>query len=115
MLQGMLSLTFSSPQGARSIPPVDSHEDTRKLERSMNRGDPKMLKRNGFWTVVLWVTLAFGASFPVAAQKAKDESPDLKRAREALDKYKDPVAAIHDGYFSTLGCVTYPKPGAPGH
>jgi hypothetical protein len=38
----------------------------------------------------------------------------LKRAREALDKYKDPVAAVHDGYFSTLGCVTYPKPGAAG-
>ena len=65
-------------------------------------------------SVALGVAIALGASFPVLGQKAKDDSPDLKRARESLDKYKDPVAAIHDGYFSTLGCVTYPKPGKPG-
>ena len=70
--------------------------------------------KNAFRTVALGVVVAFGASFSVLAQKAKDESPDLKRAREALDKYKDPVAAIHDGYFSTVGCVTYPKAGQPG-
>jgi len=50
-----------------------------------------------------------------AAEKpAKPLSPDLQRAREALAKYKDPVAAVHDGYLSTLGCVTYPKAGGPG-
>ncbi len=48
------------------------------------------------------------------AQEPKNLAPELQRAREALDKYKDPIAAIHDGYFSTLGCVTYPKAGAPG-
>lgn len=53
------------------------------------------------------------ASLPAQAQTPK-LTPELQKAREALDKYKDPVAAIHDGYFSTLGCVTYPKPGAPG-
>jgi hypothetical protein len=26
--------------------------------------------------------------------------------RAALDKYQDPIQAIHDGYFSTLGCVS---------
>lgn len=51
--------------------------------------------------------------WPAVAQTGK-LSPDLQKAREALDKYKDPVAAVHDGYFSTVGCVTYPKPGAPG-
>ena len=48
------------------------------------------------------------------AQDAKKLPADLQRVREALDKYKDPVAAVHDGYFSTLGCVTYAEPGAPG-
>ena len=74
-----------------------------------------MVGRQAFRSILLGVAVAFGASFPAAAQKAKDDSPDVKRAREALNKYKDPVAAIHDGYFSTLGCVTYPKPGQPGH
>ena len=58
--------------------------------------------------------IALGASTTAAAQAAKELSPELKRTRDALDKYKDPVAAVHDGYFSTLGCVWYPKPGAPG-
>jgi len=74
-----------------------------------------MAGRQAFRSILLGVVVAFGASFPAAAQKAKDDSPDMKRAREALSKYKDPVAAIHDGYFSTLGCVMYPKPGQPGH
>lgn len=37
--------------------------------------------------------------------------PDLVATRAALDKYQDPVAAIRDGYFSTLGCVDYPRGG----
>jgi len=41
-------------------------------------------------------------------------TPELQKVRAALDKYKDVVAAVHDGYFSTVGCVTYPKAGAPG-
>jgi hypothetical protein len=48
------------------------------------------------------------------AKQPKDLTPELKQVRDALDKYRDPVVAIHDGYFSTLGCVTYPKAGAAG-
>ena len=35
--------------------------------------------------------------------------------RSALEKYKDPYVAIHDGYFSTVGCVEFDRPGAAGH
>jgi len=64
---------------------------------------------------IAWgLAVALCASASAFAQAPKDLSPELKAARDALDKYKDPVVAIHDGYFSTLGCVTYPKPGAPG-
>jgi hypothetical protein len=48
-----------------------------------------------------------------AAEQAPKLSPELERAREALAKYKDPVTAVRDGYFSTLGCVHY-KEGAMG-
>jgi hypothetical protein len=41
-------------------------------------------------------------------------SPELEKARAALDKYRDPVLAVHDGYFSTLGCVEFPEGGREG-
>lgn len=40
--------------------------------------------------------------------------PELEKVRAALDKYQDPYVAVHDGYFSTVGCVEYPQAGAPG-
>ena len=64
---------------------------------------------SGF-TLVLFIL----ASAPAAAENPKEMTPELQKLREALDKYRDPVMAIHDGYFSTLGCVEYPKPGAAG-
>ncbi len=68
------------------------------------------------WTVVYWIVvlLAPFAARPVVAQ-AKPEAPDLSAVRAALEKYKDPYVAIHDGYFSTLGCVEFERPGAAGH
>ena len=41
-------------------------------------------------------------------------SPELQSVRKLLDKYNDPVVAVHDGYLSTLGCVAYPKGGGEG-
>jgi hypothetical protein len=35
----------------------------------------------------------------------------LAAVRAALDKYQDPIVAIREGYFSTLGCVDYPEGG----
>jgi hypothetical protein len=37
--------------------------------------------------------------------------PELEQVRTALDKYQDPFVAVHDGYFSTVGCVEYPSAG----
>lgn len=52
------------------------------------------------------------------AQAAKAGRPslpaDLSAVRAALDKYQDPIAAVHDGYFSTLGCIDYPEGGSMG-
>ncbi len=41
--------------------------------------------------------------------------PELERVRTALEKYQDPVVAIHDGYHSTLGCVEYAEGGMGIH
>ena len=70
---------------------------------------------SGHSIFLLAATLATGPLIqPAAAQRPKPE-PDLSSVREGLKKYQDPFAAIHDGYFSTLGCVEIAKPGAPGH
>jgi hypothetical protein len=64
--------------------------------------------------IVRMTALATILVAPPAAGQAKPE-PDLSQVRAALEKYKDPYVAIRDGYFSTLGCVEFEKPGAAGH
>jgi hypothetical protein len=50
-----------------------------------------------------------------AAAETKAAAADLAAIRAALKKYEDPYVAVHDGYFSSVGCVEIGKPGAPGH
>lgn len=40
--------------------------------------------------------------------------PELESVRTALDKYRDPIVAVHDGYLSILGCIYYPEGGGEG-
>lgn len=49
------------------------------------------------------------------ALPAPELPPELAEVREALRKYEDPVVAVRDGYFSTLGCVEYPEGGMGVH
>jgi len=50
---------------------------------------------------------------PAAAQMP-DLPPELASARSVLDKYADPIVAVHDGYLSTVGCIDYPKGASEG-
>ncbi len=56
-----------------------------------------------------WIAL----SVPQAHAQAPALSPELEKVRAAFEKYEDPVMAVHDGYFSTLGCIELTK-GGPG-
>lgn len=49
-----------------------------------------------------------------AQAQQPDLPPELAAVRTQLAKYKDPIAAVYDGYFSTLGCVEYPEGGKEG-
>ena len=49
------------------------------------------------------------------AARPSETSAELQKVKAALDKYQDPLVAVHDGYFSTLGCVEYPEAGPAGH
>ena len=62
---------------------------------------------------------AFLGAAPGAGAETDGSVPALPRelepVRTALEKYRDPIAAVHDGYFSTLGCVQYPDGGMGVH
>ena len=55
------------------------------------------------------ICLAASACFISAnlVNAAEALPPELEKLKAALEKYKDPVVAVRDGYFSTLGCVKY--------
>ena len=40
--------------------------------------------------------------------------PELQNVRKLLDKYNDPIVAVHDGFYSTVGCIDYPQGGGEG-
>src|SRR6185436_3192633 len=61
------------------------------------------------------LSLALPASAAIAqtTQPALPKLPaNLTAVRAALDKYKDPITAVREGYFSTVGCVDYPAGGS---
>ncbi len=65
--------------------------------------------------LLIAVAIALHLSALPARAQGPALSPELEQVRAALARYEDPVLAIHDGYFSTLGCIEYPRPAAPGH
>jgi len=50
----------------------------------------------------------------LAAQAQPSLTPELAKVRASLDKYRDPVVAVHDGYMSLLGCIEYPEGSEEG-
>ena len=58
----------------------------------------------GVFALLVIVSLPFGGA-RAAGGALPPLPPALEKVRAHLAKYRDPVAAVHDGYFSTLGCV----------
>jgi len=70
----------------------------------------EMLRRAA--VALAWTIVAAGAANAQAGPANEPVLPaNLVATRTALARYRDPVAAIRDGYLSTLGCVDYPKGG----
>jgi hypothetical protein len=64
------------------------------------------------------VASCFAVLFAAAAQPAlaqnKPLTPELQSVRKLLDKYNDPIVAVHDGFYSSVGCISYPNGGGEG-
>ncbi len=72
-----------------------------------------MNSRSRYWLLLPAVALSLALPVSLTAQgsapAAKVLAPDdLATAKAALAKYSDPLAAIKDGYFSTLACIDFP-------
>src|SRR5690349_7473698 len=48
------------------------------------------------------------------AQGGAALTPELQNVRKLLDKYNDPIVAVHDGFYSSVGCISYPNGGGEG-
>lgn len=57
-------------------------------------------------SVLAVVIPAFGSTTTMPTQ-VNELSPQMLSARAALEKYQDPFTAIREGYFSTVGCVSF--------
>lgn len=61
---------------------------------------------------IIFAASTASASAQVKQQgKSGDNTAALNAVKAALDKYKDPIAAVRDGYYSTVGCVDFPQGG----
>jgi hypothetical protein len=61
--------------------------------------------------------IGFFATF-FAVETSRAEEPDkveIDALRASLAKYQDVYAAVHDGYYSTVGCVYYEGEKLEGH
>ena len=54
----------------------------------------------------------------VAPQSARAQgaalTPELQAARKLLEKYNDPIMAVHDGFYSSVACISYPNGAVDG-
>jgi hypothetical protein len=64
------------------------------------------------------VLLVFAVSVIASPQAAGAQSSavtrDLAASKAALARYADPIAAVKDGYYSTVACIDFPKGAVDG-
>jgi hypothetical protein len=57
----------------------------------------------------LLTPLSVGHAQQAAPAASAALTPELQTVRTALDKYQDPIVAVHDGFLSTVACVEFPQ------
>jgi hypothetical protein len=72
------------------------------------------VSRAGTLLVAASLIGAGGSAQAQAGTGTADYSAQIAEARTQLEKYKDPVVAVHDGFFSTLACIEVGRDGGDG-
>jgi len=98
------------------------HNDTRlpQTTRAQNMFVPAVLSGAAIVAFAITSTVSAYAGRPTSAPTlapaptaapapatTAELSPALLATRAALDKYKDPMVAVRDGYFSTVACMEF--------
>ena len=65
-------------------------------------------------TIAGCVLVLLAAVAPSARAQGASLTPELQSVRKQLDKYNDPIAAVHDGFYSSVGCISYPNGAVDG-
>ena len=64
---------------------------------------------------ILFLSLLIVVGCASSGEKKKQATQplptELAKMRAALEKYKDPIVAVRDGYLSMVGCIEYPSGG----
>jgi hypothetical protein len=60
------------------------------------------------------VLVLLAVAAPNARGQGPSLTPELQSVRKQLDKYNDPIAAVHDGFYSSVGCISYPNGAVDG-
>jgi hypothetical protein len=63
---------------------------------------------------IIFTALTVGAIIAAVPSESKAQAADVQAAKAALAKYIDPLAAVKDGYFSTVACIDFPKGAKDG-
>ena len=65
-------------------------------------------------TIAGCVLVLLAVAAPSARGQGPSLTPELQSVRKQLDKYNDPIAAVHDGFYSSVGCISYPNGAVDG-
>jgi hypothetical protein len=65
-------------------------------------------------TIALLAVVPATTQAQVQAGKPAGLSADLVSAKAALEKYKNPLVAVRDGYMSTVACIDFPNGAVDG-
>lgn len=84
----------------------------------MRHSNPPDTRRLPAISLFAAIVLAVGATGIAHAQGAAASpaamSPELASAKAGLEKYQDPLLAVHDGFLSTVACIAFPHDATEG-
>lgn len=76
------------------------------------------MRRSPLYRAAVLYFIALAAMIPMHRAQAQASAPamsdELQAAKAGLEKYKDPVMAVRDGYLSTVACIDFPVGATDG-
>lgn len=72
------------------------------------------MSRSPLHRAAVLASIAIAAMIPMHRVQGQAMSAELQAAKAGLEKYQDPIAAVRDGYASTVACIDFPMGATDG-